>query len=290
MSSPIETADVAVDADSVQPLVTSLTYMKGAGVVIHDRFTILFFLPSNNQLKYAFKLPAMKNYPKLKIYLRLVVLPPLDVPVPVKAMLERAKPITSPLDSGFDWYHHNLLHRSTGVKFDEIIERDKENMRRMRDSGMFFVFYCPPNVQLEQMEISHAIALYNKKVLKIDEIPGFLDGSRGPLRLTVMIHQSLRRQLHLLPHINRLRNKTNFQFHLFGTKVEGNRVLTNQLRIWPLGAVIFITPRLATSFPDVLDHILNYQRLKSTTTKLALPSNWEPQFMETLEMNGQAKR
>ncbi|KAL7267071.1 hypothetical protein RUND412_010358 [Rhizina undulata] len=266
---PLEFADLEVEGDECQGLLGTLTVMHGAGVVIHENFTLLIFLPSNERLRHAFKPPMQQ----IKTPLRAVKYPPLDVEIPSPEA--PPIPLRKPLDNEFQYYIHNLLFRCLGVRCDEILPSTSDGSRGRWN----FVIYCPEIAIAEKMEMEAALRLLGKEAWSVKDIPKIVQKFQPGLRpkVAILVHVSLRRQLHLLPHIKLLKSKEHsFSFIFFGLRLDrtGDRCLLNSAicRFWSFGTLILVTAELAIKHPEALIHVVNYQKRKAGSTKFCIPA------------------
>lgn len=249
---------IEIDLDEVQPLVNTLSFLKGAGIILHEDFTMLLFLPSNTDLRGAFKLPQQvpQLSAKLKPALRVVVYPRLKgTMIPFKDMTRDYQAMQAGPASVIPRWEHDIrfslptyMSLTIGIDWDEILEVDKN-----KGEALILLVY-PPIAEAEGREYREALETLGRTVIDISEV----SATRG--RIIVMIHQSLRRQLHLIPQINQLRKKTDFSFWFFGMKIDHRGVIEDRpQKIWLMGAVIFITPQLIVASPPAFQSCLEYQ-------------------------------
>lgn len=241
--------------------------------MIHADFTMLVFLPSNNDLdRQAFKLPQVPvpGSSKSKPALRVVVYPSLEgISFPSRELnheiqIQGNTQAADPLP----WWEGDLrlslpayLASTTNVNWDEIFETEKEANERAKGKEIketYFIFLYPPIAESESKEYKHALECLNKKVVDLKHLRTLLQTGRGALeRFTFFIHQSLRRQLHLLPDIVRDRRKEARSYWLYGTKIDQS-VDQKPQKIWTSGTIIFITPQLIVSSPEGFKSFMAY--------------------------------
>lgn len=163
MGTPFEFADMEVDRDKSQPFISALVVLHGAGVILHEDFTLLIFQPSNDKLRQAFKTPMQQQ----RTALRAVAYPPFEVPVPARdshqAAVQRAL-IEQPM-SGL--YIHTILDKMLGFNCMEILHSSKGSDN--------IIIYCPEIAQAEQDEIEHALRALKRECWPINEIPGRIE-------------------------------------------------------------------------------------------------------------------
>lgn len=179
MGIPFEFADMEVDRDKSQPFISSLVVLHGAGVILHEDFTLLIFQPSNDKLRQAFKTPMQQQ----RTALRAVAYPPFDVPVPApdssrEAVAQRTR--NEQLTSGF--YIHTILDKMLGVNCMDILQSSKGSDN--------IIIYCPEIARAEQDEMEYALKVLKRGCWPVNEIPGRMEkyekhGSK--IRLCVLV-------------------------------------------------------------------------------------------------------
>ncbi|KAL7276649.1 hypothetical protein RUND412_000354 [Rhizina undulata] len=270
---PEEFANVHFREGQEQPLIDTLTKYHGAGVVIHEDFTLLIFLSSNEHLRTAFKPPAQHT---IKTPLRVVAYPPLDVEIPTPSNVVSKIPEAGPIQTE-PFYIHELLQRFLGVDYRKTVVENQPN----------YVMYSPEIAFAEQQEAKAAMALLGKVPLRPEYVPRLIGKLvRGTkFKISVLIHRAFRRQLHILPKIKILKSKehpgvkffffrTEFDRHIDYPKFESGLEQT-----WSFGTVILVTAQLAITNPKAIDCIIDYQRHKSSSTTLCVPEG----FLENVE-------
>lgn len=179
MGIPFEFADMEVDRDKSQPFISALVILHGAGVILHEDFTLLIFQPSNDKLRQAFKTPIQQQ----RTALRAVAYPPFDVPVPIRDSLRETavqKALNEQPMSGF--YIHTILDKMLGVNCMEILQSSKGSDN--------IIIYCPEIAQAEQVEMEYALKVLKRGCWPVNEIPGRMEkyekhGSK--VRLCVLV-------------------------------------------------------------------------------------------------------
>jgi hypothetical protein len=82
------------------------------------------------------------------------------------------------------------------------------------------------------------------------------------MKSILKVHFSLRRQLHLLPHIRHLKSREQ-QFYFFGARLERScspgEIETHPVRFWNFGTLIMLTPKFVLENEIAMNHVLNYQ-------------------------------
>lgn len=85
------------------------------------------------------------------------------------------------------------------------------------------------------------------------------------------VHFSLKRQLHLLPHIKHLKYRDH-AFYFFGARLErdgdSGAVATYPVRFWNFGTLIFLTPQFVMENELATSRVLDYQRAKAASTTI----------------------
>lgn len=179
MGIPFEFADMEVDRDKSQPFISALVVLHGAGVILHEDFTLLIFQPSNDKLRQAFKTPMQQQ----RTALRAVAYPPFDVPAPTRVSSCETgvqKALNEQPTSGF--YIHNILEKMLGVNCMEILQSSK--------GSDDIIIYCPEIAQAEQVEMEYALKVLKKGFWPVNEIPARMEkyerhGSK--VRLCVLV-------------------------------------------------------------------------------------------------------
>jgi len=274
---PLECVDLDCDPESSElpGLLSVLSTLQGAGIVVHKEFTLIVFRPSLEKLKNSFKAPQQRN----KTALRAALYPPIgvgtpdsqpDTPMPQKA-----------LDDGFDWYLSNLMFRHTGCYKDILKKRHSDST-----AVEFSTTICPEIARRERLELENVLRLQGHRIFKCADFLELEKKLRNKKsHVTVFIHQSLRFQLHLLPHIGGLRSINGVSFRIFGLRLDrvpgpgGEQLTTIDERIWPFGSVILMTNKFLASDTSVVREVLSYQKTKAASTKLCVGSD----FIDRLE-------
>lgn len=235
--------------------------------MLHKDFTMLVYLPSNTNLdRQAFKLSQLPiiGPNKVKPALRVVVYPPLLKELPRK--VQEKYPVAA--IGRLPWWEKDLefslpayVASSTGCNWDEVLETEREKMER--DAGKerretLFVLLYPPIAEAESKEYKHCLECLNRNVVDLDHVQKNVKAGGGLDRYSFLIHQSLRRQLHLFPDIVPNRKKEARSYWLYGTKLDQQIIDEKPQRIWSSGSVIFITPQLIVSNPDAFKDFVNY--------------------------------
>ncbi|KAH8145771.1 uncharacterized protein LAJ45_10248 [Morchella importuna] len=259
---PFEFADMEMDLDKSQSFLNSIVVSHGAGVVLHEGFSLLIFQPSNDKLRGAFKTPMQQT----RTALRAVAYPPFDVPIPIRnsiaeSMVQIQKALKPESMNGL--YIHTLLERLLGVKFPEILQNTK--------GGDNFIIYCPEIAHSEAEEMETALKCLGRTSYSVDQIPSLYANKSTREKVCVLVHFSLRRQLHLLPHIRHLKSREQ-QFYFFGARLERScspgEMETHPVRFWNFGTLIMLTPKFVLENEIAMNHVLNYQRIKAASTTL----------------------
>ena len=236
---------------------------------------MLVFLPSNHDLdKLAFKLPQLPatGPNKIKPALRVVVYPSLDgIPIPPRNPNPEAhsREITRPVDTLSSWekklqfslpaYLSNMI----GCNWDEVLEIERENIDKTKGKETketWYVLVYPPIAGAESEEFKYALECLDRKVVDLNYLRNYLQQGHGHglHTFTFLIHQSLRRQLHLLPDLVRDGKKEARSYWFYGTKIEHQVIYERPQRIWQSGTIIFVTPQLIVSCLEALKEFLNY--------------------------------
>lgn len=234
---------------------------------------MLVYLPSNTYLdRQAFKLSQLPivGPNKVKPALRVVVYPPLEnIPIPLKELpckVQEKYPVAAM--GKLPWWEKDLgfslpayVSSTTGCNWDEILETEREKMER--DAGKerretLFVLLYPPIAEAESKEYKHCLECLNRSVVDLDHVRGNVRAGGGLDRYSFLIHQSLRRQLHLFPDIVPNRKKEARSYWLYGAKLDQQIIDEKPQRIWSSGSVIFITPQLIVSNPDAFKGFVSY--------------------------------
>ena len=238
--------------------------------MLHKDFTMLVYLPSNTYLdRQAFKLSQLPiiGPNKVKPALRVVVYPPLEG-IPISSKESPGKAQEKYPATAMNWWEKDLelslpayVASTTGCNWDEILETEREKMER--DAGKerretLFVLLYPPIAEAESKEYKHCLECLNRNVVDLDHVRGNVKAGGGLDRYSFLIHQSLRRQLHLLPDIVRNRKKEARSYWLYGTKLDQQIIDERPQRIWSSGSIIFITPQLIVSNPDAFKDFVSY--------------------------------
>lgn len=176
MGIPFEFADMEVDRDKSQPFISALVVLHGAGVILHEDFTLLIFQPSNDKLRQAFKTPIQPQ----RTALRAVAYPPFDVLVPIRDPPRVQKALNEQPMSGF--YIHTILDKMLGVNCMEILQSSKGSDN--------IIIYCPEIAQAEHVEMEYALKVLKRGCWPVNEIPGRMEkyekhGSK--VRLCVLV-------------------------------------------------------------------------------------------------------
>ncbi|KAF8454895.1 hypothetical protein BGX38DRAFT_1328218 [Terfezia claveryi] len=258
---------------------------------------MLVFLPSNHDLdKLAFKLPQLPaaGPNKIKPALRVVVYPPLEgIPIPSRNSNPEAHSleITQVVDT-LPWWEKNLqyslpayLSNTIDCNWDEVLGENIDKTKGKEIKETWYVLVYPPIAEAESEEFKHALECLNRKVVDLNYLRNYLQQGHGHglHTFTFLIHQSLRRQLHLLPDLVRDGKKEARSYWFYGTKIEHQVIDERPQRIWQSGTIIFVTPQLILSCLEALKEFLYYADRKAATTKLALPSVWEEKVMEVMQ-------
>jgi hypothetical protein len=256
----------------LSPFVTALTVLNGAGVVVHEQFTLFVFQPSNESLRLAFKTPSQK----VRSPLRAVLYPPLGVEVPTLPQ-GPATPVTmhKPLDEGFDSYLPNLMHRTLGCYGDFLKERVSSADRRS-----FCVTLCPEISKSERIELECALRMLGHKIFKIHDVQRIEQTMQKKIKTSVFVHISLRYQLHLLPNIKALRRLPGIAFRFFGMQLNrsysdprADRLVNVDFRFWTFGTLILMTPKfIIDNIDGAYAQIIAYQKNKHASTKICISS------------------
>jgi hypothetical protein len=269
----------------LSPFLTALSVMNGAGVVVHEEFTLFVFQPSNESLRVAFKTPSQK----VRSPLRAVLYPPLGVEVPTLPQGPvTSVPMHKPFDEGFDSYLPNLMHRTLGC-YGEFLKK-----RIPPDHRSFCVTFCPEISKPERLELELALRMLGHRIVKIHDIQE-IDKTREKMKetmkakkisgtpkisVTVFVHTSLRLQIHLLPNIKALRRMPGAVFRFFGMQFNrpyndprAERLVTVDYRFWKWGTLILMTPKfIIDNIEGAYQHVFEYQKSKQGSTKLCISS------------------
>lgn len=176
MGIPFEFADMEVDRDKSQPFIAALVVLHGAGVILHEDFTLLIFQPSNDKLRQAFKTPMQQQ----RTALRAVAYPPFDVQIPVQDSLHAVgaqRSLNGRLTSGF--YVHTILDKMLGVNCMKILESSKGSDN--------IIIYCPEIARAEQDEMEYALKVLKKECWPVNVIPGRMGECGSKVRLCVLV-------------------------------------------------------------------------------------------------------
>lgn len=268
--SPLEHADLIPSGDSTS-FTNALSVFNGAGLILHEEFTLIVFQPSSDQLRTTFKTPLQR----VKSPLRAVLYPPLNVKIP-EPKRELAV-MHKPFDPEFDSYLPNLMFRTLS-RYGDCLKQKVPPDRRS-----YCVTYCPDIAKVERLELELALRLNGHRIFKTHDVPEVWKHRK--ISITVFVHQSLRYQLHLLPHIKLLRKLNSVIFRFFGTKLERGldprqgSLVTIDARFWSFGTIILLTPKFIVNNEAALSVVLQYQKAKAGSTKLCIP----PKTVERIE-------
>jgi len=266
------------ESESSEPtgLLSVLSVLQGAGLVVHKEFTLIVFQPSLEKLRNSFKVPLQRR----KTALRGVLYPPIGIEVPVPPQ-DTPKPQKA-LDDGFDRYLSNLMFRHLECYRDLLTTRKDPDPTDPKAVQSYCTTYCPEIVKPERLELENVLRLQGHRIFKISGTLELEKKSRQKkIYVVVFIHQSLRFQLHLLPHIDMLRTMNGVSFRLFGLRLDRGpdpskrHLITVDERIWPFGSIILMTNKFLASHVPVVRQVLMYQKVKAASTKLCVASDFK---------------
>lgn len=279
---PLEQADLDVPGDrDTSPLTAAFTMFIGAGLIIHERFTMLVFLASSDHLRTLFKNPQQRGRA-----IRTVVYPPLGIPIPEPSrgvtVMRRA------FDPDFSHYLPNLILRALDGGYKDVAKR-----KALPDRRCFAVAYCPEIARAEQLELELVLRMNGHRVFRVQDAEEVWKTGQGrKVQVSVFVHQSLQYQLHLLPHIRLLRRSGNAIFRFFGTRLvrgggaglgdpgsDQRSLRMIDFRFWSFGTLILMTPKFICNNEVALSVLLKYQACKAGSTKLCIP----PRTLERVE-------
>lgn len=165
-----------VDRDKSQSFINALVVSHGAGVVLHEEFTLLVFQPSNDKLRQAFKTPMQQN----RTPLRAVAYPPFDVSIPFRESPQDVAVQTALKEQPMSGYYiHTLLERMLGVNCYEILQNSKgvDN----------FIIYCPEIAQAEHEEMEMALKVLGRSCWPVERIPELYEKHGLKMRVNVLV-------------------------------------------------------------------------------------------------------
>lgn len=256
-------------------LLSVLSILQGAGMVVHKEFTLIVFQPSLEKLRNSFKVPQQRR----KTALRAVLYPPVGVEVPIPQQ-DTPKPQKA-LDDGFDRYLSNLMFRHLKCYKDLLTTRKDSDSTDPKMVLSYCTTYCPEIAKPERLELENVLRLQGHRIFKIHDTPEIEKKSRQKkIHVVVFIHQSMRFHLHLLPHIDVLRNMNRVSFRMFGLRLDRGpdpskkHLITVDERIWPFGSVILMTNRFLACHVSVVGQVLMYQKVKAASTKFCVASDF----------------
>lgn len=170
-----------VDRDKSQPFISALVVLHGAGVILHEDFTLLIFQPSNDKLRQAFKTPMQQH----RTALRAVAYPPFDISIPTRESLYEISVQRGIKEQSMNsLYIHTILNRMLGVNCSEILQSSKGSDN--------IIIYCPDIAHAERDEMEHALRILKRECWPVNEIPGRMEkyekyGSKVKLCVLVCI-------------------------------------------------------------------------------------------------------
>ena len=235
-------------------------------MVLHEDFTMLIFHISNSDIKTAFKLPQLQTVPNRgRPSFRAVVYPRLEG-INIPSVKDIQSPGAAERAADPPWGEDDLrlslssyLASIANFDWDDVLDtaRGKKDAGKEKREALYVLTY-PPIATAESEEYKEALESMGKKVIDVKDLRNMKNATMTN-RLTFLIHQSLRRQLHLLPEILRYRKGTGHAYWFYGTKIEERRIEDKPQRIWSMGTLIFITPQLIISSPQAMRECMNYQ-------------------------------
>lgn len=180
MGVPSELADVFIDSEKVQPVITTIATLHGAGIIFHELFSVVLFQPSNDKISGAFK----TSMQQIKTPLRAVVYQNWDPTAP-PTLAHPTKDL-----AGFacgqkkSQYIHTLLYQMLGVRCNEILGATKDTPEGLRN----FVVYYPELCKPEGLEIENALKALDQKLWNIDDIPRVFQEHRyQKFKITILV-------------------------------------------------------------------------------------------------------
>ncbi|KAI5818521.1 hypothetical protein BZA77DRAFT_307224 [Pyronema omphalodes] len=263
---PEEYGDIECEAPT--RFIDACSAFGGVGVIPHEKFTMMIFPTMRDDLRSPFHLPQQR----IQTELRFVLYPPLDLdipdPIPEESVFHKA------YDEGFNHYLPYLL--SSCVGYTNLL-REKPN----KDNDNYILFYCPEIAKAERIELEKALNLVGYKSNATDvQILSMSRSSehRKKMLVTVLVHVSLRGQLHLLPQqVNQLVKWANVRFQFFGSALQlsldsDERILkTVEDPFWLFGTLILLTPKFLANNSVGIEKMIDYWHFKSFSTTLCVP-------------------